>query len=173
MDGEQRGGRAPQPRAERPFMPGYGLEPADGGKGLLPWRWAEERLAAAHNYWVATTRPDGRPHVMAVWGLWLDGAFYFSTGRESRKARNLAANPYCVVCTERADEAVIVEGVASEATDPADLRRFAAAYKEKYHWEMDPEAGPYFVVRPAVVFGFIEHGDQFTQTATRWTFPSG
>lgn len=83
-----------QPRASRPHMPGYGILAADQGSGLLPWSWASERLAEAHNYFVATTRPDGRPHVMPVWGLWLDDTFYFSTGRESRKARNLEGNPH-------------------------------------------------------------------------------
>jgi len=42
-------------------MPGYGLPAADKGKGLLPWEWAVERLTESHNYWVATTRPEGRP----------------------------------------------------------------------------------------------------------------
>lgn len=54
---------------------------------------------------------------MPIGGLWLDGRFYFSTGKQSRKGRNLAANAECVVCTERADEAVIVEGVAEDVTD--------------------------------------------------------
>jgi pyridoxine/pyridoxamine 5'-phosphate oxidase len=53
---------------------------------------------------------------MPVWGVWADDRFYFSTGRQSRKARNLAANAACVVCAERADEAVIVEGVAEEVS---------------------------------------------------------
>ena len=75
-------------------MPGYGI--SDSAEGILPWSWAAERLSQAHNYFVATARPDGRPHVMPVWGLWLDDAFYFSTGASSRKARNLAANPRCV-----------------------------------------------------------------------------
>ena len=58
---------------------------------------------------------------MVVWGLWLDGAFLFSTGRKSRKARNLAENKKCVVCTELAQEAVIIEGKAGLAD--AALRR--------------------------------------------------
>ena len=81
------------PNASRPHMPGYGLP--KGTKGLLPWGWAEQRLKKSHNYWITTVRPDGSPHTMIVWGLWLDGRFYFSTGRQSRKARNLAANPAC------------------------------------------------------------------------------
>ena len=61
-------------RADRPFMPGYGVLPADQGSGLLPWAEAERRLTASHDFWCATVRPDGRPHVMPVWGVWLDGA---------------------------------------------------------------------------------------------------
>ena len=92
-------------------MPGYGLP--KGKEGLLPWTWAEQRLKRSHNYWISTTRPDGRPHMMVIWGLWMDGAFYFSSGAESRKARNLAKNPHCVIGTEKADEAVVVEGEVS------------------------------------------------------------
>src|SRR5919109_5523167 len=96
------------PQASRPYMPGYGLP--KGSRGLLPWRWADQRLTRSHNYWIITSRPDGTPHAMIVWGVWEGGRFYFSTGRESRKARNLAKNPSCIVCTEKAAEAVIVEG---------------------------------------------------------------
>src|SRR4030081_968866 len=99
-----------KPRASRPHMPGYGLPTA--GTGLLPWSWAEQRLKKSHNYWITTVKPDGSPHTMVVWGLWIDGQFLFSTGRKSRKARNLAKNPNCVVSTEHAHEAVIVEGTA-------------------------------------------------------------
>ncbi len=45
---------AGEPVASRPFMPGYGILPADAGSGLLPWAWAVERLERSHNYWVAT-----------------------------------------------------------------------------------------------------------------------
>jgi hypothetical protein len=101
-----------EPKASRPHMPGYGVP--KGTKGLLPWSWAKQRLEKSHNYWISTVKPDGSPHTMIVWGLWVDGAFYFSTGRQSRKARNLAENLRCVLCTERADEAVMVEGSARE-----------------------------------------------------------
>jgi hypothetical protein len=32
-------------------MPGYGLP--KGSSGLLPWKWAEQRLKKSHNYWIA------------------------------------------------------------------------------------------------------------------------
>ncbi len=157
------------PVPDRPTSPGYDF--ADQPEGdLLSWSWARERLVNARNYWLATSRPDGRPHAMPVWGVWSEDRLYFSTGRTSRKAQNLANSPSCVVTTERADEAVIVEGVASIETDSETLRRFAGAYNAKYAWNLDPTEGPIYVVRPVVGFGFIEHADQFARTATRWRF---
>jgi nitroimidazol reductase NimA-like FMN-containing flavoprotein (pyridoxamine 5'-phosphate oxidase superfamily) len=148
-------------------MTGYGLP--KGRKGLLPWAWGQRRLARSHNYWLITVRPNRRPHAMPVWGIWVEDVFYFSTGRKSRKARNLARNSHCVVCNERADEAVIVEGVAREVTDAARLERLAAPYHAKYKpWKLDSEQGPVFAVRPRVAFAMYEK--RFVQAATRWRF---
>ena len=150
-------------------MPGYGILDATHGK-VLPWSWARSHLSKGRNYFLATTKPDGAPHVMPVWGVWLEDRFYFSTGRESRKARNLAANPKCTVSIERSREAVIVEGAASELNDKALFKKFARAYKAKYQWTVKEEDGPIYVVRPRVAFGFIEKPKQFAATATRWIF---
>ncbi len=73
------------PKSSRPYMPGYGILNASEGRGLLAWDWAVERLTKARNYWVATTCPDGRPHCVPVWGVWLDDAFYFSSGAYNPK----------------------------------------------------------------------------------------
>jgi nitroimidazol reductase NimA-like FMN-containing flavoprotein (pyridoxamine 5'-phosphate oxidase superfamily) len=156
------------PNASRPNMPGYGLAPENEGEGLLLWSWAQERLAAARNYFLATTRPDGGPHVMLVWGLWLDDTFQFSTSRTSRKGKNLAANPRCVVCPDGADEAVIVEGTASDLTDAAMCERFFAAYEKKYGMDVRSMGEPLYLVVPQTVFGQIEK--TFTKSATRWKF---
>src|SRR5260370_39457896 len=109
-----------KPRASRPHMPGYGLPTA--GTGLLPWSWAEQRLKRSHNYWITTVKPDGSPHTMVVWGLWIDGQFLFMTGRKSRQARNLAKNPHCVVATEHAHQAGIVAVTARGTDVPAPPR---------------------------------------------------
>ena len=159
-----------EPKASRPHMPGYGILDADQGKGLLPWSWATERLATAHTYWVATTRRDGAPHVMPVWGVWLDNAFCFSTGAQSRKARNLAENSKCVITCEASEAQIIVEGVAEVNTGPELNRLFAEAYGPKYNWDMEDFNEPVYAVRPTVVFGFTPSADEFTSTATRWTF---
>jgi hypothetical protein len=149
-------------------MPGYGIH--RHAAGLKPWSWAEKRLKQAHNYWIATVHPDGRPNSSAVWGLWLEGQFWFSCATNSRKARNLARNPACTITTERADEAVIVEGVASPVSGRDKLAPFVRAYKRKYDWPMDPDAEGYFVVTPRLAFAFIEHADQFQKTSTRYDF---
>src|ERR1700685_4632474 len=119
-------------------MPGYGLPP--GSKGPVPWGWAEQRLKKSHNYWITTIKPgtspsNASPHTMVVWGLWQDGRFIFSTGATSRKARNLAANPNSVVCTEHAQEAIIVEGVAEIPGAPA-RRKMIPAYERKYKFDL-------------------------------------
>ncbi len=148
-------------------MPGYGVPRSR--QGLLSWRWAAERLRRSHNYWIITIQPDATPHTMPVWGLWVDDRFYFSTGRRSRKARNLARRPHCVVCTERADEAVIVHGVATEVADRDTLERLARPYQRKYRpWKLDPGAGPVYEVRPRIAFAIPETG--FPRRASRWTF---
>jgi nitroimidazol reductase NimA-like FMN-containing flavoprotein (pyridoxamine 5'-phosphate oxidase superfamily) len=150
-------------------MPGYGV--GRTRRGILSWTAAANRLARSHNYWLVTTRPDGRPHAMPIWGLWLGDRFYFSSGRLSRKTRNLAANPRCIVCTERADEAVIVEGTAVRVADAAVLASLARPYQRKYRpWTLDPALGPIYEVLPRVVFGVFER--TFPRSATRWTFPA-
>lgn len=155
-----------QPKADRPFAPGYGIVGAAEGKGLLPWSWVAKKMNGCRTFWVATIHSEGaRPHVMPVWGVWVDDAFYFSTGRKSRKGQNLAANPACTVTNDDGQEAVIVEGTAQVEKGRA-LERVAAAYKKKY--KMDPRGmgEPIFRVQPSRVFGFLEK--TFPKSATRW-----
>ncbi len=156
-----------EPIASGVVAPGYGDFLGTGD--LLPWSWAEERLAASHNYWVATTRPDRRPHAMPVWAVWLDCRLLFSTGPRSRKARNLAANAACSITTESAADAVIVEGDAV-VIDPAELGAFVAAYKVKYDWDMSGNEGPIFAVAPRVAFAFAEFPEKAPGRPTRWHF---
>jgi general stress protein 26 len=158
--------RPRSPKASRPRMPGYGMP--TGTKGLLPWAWADERLRKSHNYYLMTVRPDATPHAMPVWGIWVDGRFYFSTGAQSVKARNLAANASCVICTEKSAEAVVIEGTASTIGDAAQIAELSPRYAKKYKsFTLDPKLGPIFEVRPKVVFGLSEK--KFT-SMTRWIF---
>jgi len=164
------------PRADRPVMPGYGVLPADEGSGLLPWAEAERRLGASHDYWVATVRPDGSPHVMPVRGVWLDGRLWFSSGRRSRKARNLAADPRCTVTTDDARDPVVLDGVAERVTSapgsPTSWRRWTGSTAAGVSVEfLDPEVYGTYAVRPVRVIAQSEA--DFAGAPTRWTFPAG
>lgn len=164
-----------EPVPSRPHMPGYGLP--ESTEGLMPWSWAEQRLEESHNYWLATARPDGRPHLMIVWGLWHRRVFYFSTGSRSQKARNLEGNAHCVIGSEQADEAVIVEGTAERVREVDQLKELLSLYQRKYAYDMSAMQEdilglrePIFAVRPSVAFGLDEKAT--LQSATRWRFVS-
>ena len=103
MEPEREADGSVGPEASSPRMFGGPI-----GSANLPWAWATERLSRAHNYWIATTRPAGQPHSRPVWGVWLDTAFYFSTG--SLAAQNLAVQPAITVHLESGSEVVIIEG---------------------------------------------------------------
>ena len=160
--------RAPKaPTASRPSLPGaYGV-PKDL-EGSVSWAWAKKRLTDSHNYLITTVRPDCRPHTMIVWGIWLDNAYYFSTGRTSRKAQNLAANPNCLVSNENVEEAVIVEGKAQPLKVSEIPKRAFPLYFKKYGWKLDPEMGDVYKLTPSKVIAMPEK--LFPKGATRWTF---
>lgn len=154
-------------------MPGYAVLAPDEGSGLMPWVEAERRLGVSHDYWCATVRPDGRPHVMPVWGVWLDGRLWFSSALASRKARNLAADPRCSVTTDDAQNPVVVEGEAERLTDASSIASFVDAVNRKYDAQMtvefqDPAVNGTYAVRPMTVIALTH--DDFTGSPTRWRF---
>ena len=167
---------ASEPEARRPEPAAYYM-PATEGSGLLPWTRLIERMETAQNYWVGTTRPDGRPHVMPVWGVWIEATFYFSTSPRSRKARNLAENPQVVVHLESGDDVVVIEGTAEDVSDPSLLKRFADAYNPKYDWNFsvdELQRGGVYAVTPRVAFSWLDsRGEGFSGTATRWRLGGG
>lgn len=145
----------------------------------LPWTWAVERLVANRNFWVVTVSAAGRPHSLPVWGVWDEGSdrFVFSGSPNSRKARNLAANPQVVVTVDDTVECVSVEGVA-RVLEPGDPGREAwiDRYMAKYG-PVEPELDAEFVrshlmveVVPDRAFGIVERVPEFSTRATRWVF---
>jgi hypothetical protein len=60
--------------------------------------------------------------------LWIDGSFYFNAGPGTRKARNIANNPRCVVTVATHPFDIVVEGEAVKVTDDAELQRIAEVY---------------------------------------------
>jgi len=165
----------PEPVADRPHVPEYGI-PTDLA-GLLPWGWATERLTTARQYWLATAGPDGRPHVIPIWGAWTRRGMWFEGGLRTRYARNLDANPLVVVTLERERDVVILEGVATRIAEPdadldAALVRAFAKYIATDDYRVDPanwRVGGLWRVTPVTAFGWSD----YPADATRWRFPAG
>ena len=164
-------------------QPAGELDPRFSSEGASPTPWAEAvgRLEHSEVYWISTARPDGRPHVTPLLAVWLDGALHFCTGPGEQKAKNLAANPKCVLTTgtsallEGLD--LVIEGEAVRVRDDARLRRLAEAWESKYgsDWHFDVRDGAFrheagdalvFEVAPSTAFGFRK-GDY---SQTRWRF---
>jgi len=152
------------PIAERMPWPGY--EQPTEGRRLLSWSWATTQLERSPRYWLATAGASGAPHLTAVWGVWVGGRLVFSTGRTTRKARNLAARADCSVSTEGAKEAVVVEGVAEEVRNEPFAEMANAAFVAKYGSSMLVEDSPVFAVRPRFVNGIVDSST--TLLPTRW-----
>ncbi|ASU85098.1 pyridoxamine 5'-phosphate oxidase [Nocardiopsis gilva YIM 90087] len=162
-----------EPRAARPFMPGYGVQGPDAGGGLLPWSWAEERLRESHDYWVSSVWPDGRPHTMPVWGVWDAQELWFRSARRSRKVRNLRLDPRISVATCDARRPVVVEGRAAFVTEDAVLDYLTVLFNAKYRTRftasfLDPAVCSTVRVRPHWVFA-LDMND-FDGSPTRWKF---
>jgi len=152
-------------------MPDYGIKGPTEGTGLLPWSWALERLTASHDYWVATTWPDGRPHMTPVWGAWVDDTLWFSCGPNSRKARNLMRDPRCSISTDKPQEPVVLDAVVTRVEGYDNASRFAEISTRKYEIEYSADffaANALFSARPVSAFG-LEESD-FTGSPTKWTF---
>jgi len=157
-----------KPAASQPILPAsYGVRTTS--KSLLDWEWARDRLIQSQNYVIVTVYPDGRPHAMGMHGLWWEDVFYFGTGNTTRKARNLARNPRCILINERLEELVIVEGTA-ETVSFADLPEgLSQQSQKKYGWPMhESQDSVIYKVRPTKVFGIPLK--QFGKAFTRWKF---
>jgi nitroimidazol reductase NimA-like FMN-containing flavoprotein (pyridoxamine 5'-phosphate oxidase superfamily) len=157
-------------------------QPLIDDAAITPWAETRERPAKADSYWLATGRPDGRPHLVPVLALWQDGALSFCASPASRKGRNLASNSHCVIATNGHDSDLVVEGDAAKVSDEAKLIRVSDLYASKYDWHVAvrdgalygagaPTAGPppyqVYEVTPTLVFAF---GKDESFSPTRWRF---
>ena len=102
-----------EPAISRPYVPGYGVPRTN--KGTRPWSWARERLDRAMVYWLATSGIDNAPHLIPIWGAWVNDRWYVEGGN-TRWKRNLKENPQLAIHVEFGEEVVIVEGRAREVS---------------------------------------------------------
>jgi hypothetical protein len=120
----------------------------DEGLPLVDWGTIAEKLVDgsppdpdAHNArttWLTTLNDDGSPHVTAVGAIWLEDTFWFQTGPNTRKARNVERDPRCSIAVSTRDADVVVEGDAARVTDAAAVARVAQAWAEG-GWPAEPD----------------------------------
>lgn len=157
----------------------YGLDP-------VPWSRALKALESdkeGNDTWfLATTRPDGRPHVAGVGAMWDNGKVYVVSGEGTRKSQNLAQNPNCAVGISKPGIDLVIEGTAERVTDDETLQRLAKRYADGgwpatveagafTHEYSAPSAGPppwfLYAITPTTIFGVL--GEE-PGGATRWRF---
>jgi PPOX class probable F420-dependent enzyme len=85
---------------------------------------------------LATTRADGRPHVVPVWyDLDGDDTIVFTTGAETVKGRNIARDGRVALCVQNDQppfDFVTVEGRATTSDDADDLLRWSTDLGGRY-----------------------------------------
>ncbi|MCC6805080.1 MAG: pyridoxamine 5'-phosphate oxidase family protein [Anaerolineae bacterium] len=157
------------------------------GNPTLSWSTPHDLLAASATanvtFFLGTVRPDGRPHAAGIGALWHDGDLYIVSGPETRKSRNLAANPACTISVHLEGIDLVLEGEARRVTDPPTLERLAQLYRDEGGWPAEvqgdaftapysaPSAGP----PPWYLYRFTFHtaigvGGEAPGGATRWRF---
>ncbi len=98
---------------------------------VKPWEEIYPLMAdggSEPTHWLATVRPDGRPHIVPLGVVGMDGVFYFTTGQGTRKGKNLDHNSHCTISLSSRDFDIVVEGVAAKVCDEAKLQRVAEVY---------------------------------------------
>lgn len=153
---------------------GYGVP--ENTDGLLDWADVEARLVAARQYWLATTRPDGRPHVVPRWGVWVDGRFWYDGAPTTVHVRNLAGNPACTLHLEDGWKAVVIDGTSRPSEPPGSElgARLSAAYAKYRDLGYEPKAdawegagaGGLVVFTPAKALAWFD----FPTDVTRFRF---
>ena len=121
----------PTPKISRPKLPkGY----ADNPASYVDWEWVAEQMTVSKNYWLSSVRPDGRPHVVPRWGVFIDNKFFYDGSPKTLHARNIMKNPYVSLHLESGDQVVMMEGISEAAEKPTSefANQLAEAISGKY-----------------------------------------
>jgi nitroimidazol reductase NimA-like FMN-containing flavoprotein (pyridoxamine 5'-phosphate oxidase superfamily) len=163
------------PRRDRPRLPKGYITRAP--RGMLEWRDAEHILRTGRYFWLATTDPDGAPHLVQQWGVWIDETLYFEGSERTRWARNLARDPRLGFGTQSGTRAAygdatvqVVRGVERALAERI-AKQYAAKYGRTFSYRPKPsqyEKGHVFRARPAKIIVFDVK--LFNTSATRFVF---
>ena len=161
------------PKVSRPQFPkGY----VDHPVSYVDWSWVAAQLTDSKNYWLCSTRPDGRPHVVPRWAVYVDGKIFYDGSPETRHAQNIASNPHVSVHLESGDQVIILEGTSIPAgkPDPGLANRLVEAYRKKYAaigYSPEPQQwdeGGLYVFTPSQCIAWTS----FTENPTKFVFES-
>jgi hypothetical protein len=178
-----------EPRESRPIAnePSTLAEAAERHEtpAALPWSDVLPYLARAEGFWLATADSSGQPQLRPLFAVVTDGDLHFSSSPNAQKAKNLKTEPRCALAAHTEDFDLIVEGTSRRVTDPDELARVAASYRDKYEWPvtvvgdaMDapygaPTAGPppyaVFRILPSRAYA-LGITDDTNFRSTRWRF---
>jgi len=158
------------PKITRPMFPkGY----VDKPTSFLTWDWVETQLTESKHYWLCSVRPNGRPHVVPRWCVYVDGKIYYDGSPETRHAHNIEKNPYVTVNLESGSQAIILEGTAGPAGKPSPElgKKLSQAYKKYKEFGYTPgpnswNEGGLFVFKPRQCIAW----SNFTQDPTKFIF---
>ena len=144
---------------------------SDPEANALPWSEVVRVLESSEMFWLSTVRRDGRPHVAPLPAMWLDSKLHFCTGAHEQKAKNIEANPHCVLTTGtnsyRSGLDVVVEGSVDRVTDNGMLARLAQVWRDKIDWVFEVGDGVFldgesagaalvFAVTPSKILAFTK-----------------
>ncbi|TDO35181.1 nitroimidazol reductase NimA-like FMN-containing flavoprotein (pyridoxamine 5'-phosphate oxidase superfamily) [Kribbella sp. VKM Ac-2527] len=155
------------PTKEKLVLPeGYGRTTK-----TLSWESVRAQLTEAKQYWLATNRANGSPHLVPVDGLWIDDLLYYGGSPETVHVRMVRADPHVTVHLPDPWKVVVVEGeVRVTKPSPELAQRLADHANEKYaEYGMQYDASSYSepgVLHPRRVIAW----SSFPKDATRFTF---
>ena len=159
------------PKITRPKFPkGY----VDNLVSYVDWDWVAAQLTESRHYWLSSVRPNGKPHIVPRWAVYVDGKIYYDGSPETRHARNIETNPNICVNLESGSEVIMLEGTSRAADKPSPelAKRLSTEYKRKYkELEYAPEpdswdGGGLFVFIPRHCIAWTK----FNENPTKFVF---
>lgn len=96
------------------------------------------RLDEEKNIWLASVRPNSKPHLVPVWFIWEDETFFICVYSGSVKFLNITQNGLVSISLENGTNPVICEGI-SERIDHPWPEKIVRQFKEKYDWDIQTD----------------------------------
>jgi hypothetical protein len=107
---------------------------------LIEWSSIESRLDSGitqapgsggpdrHSCWLATVNHDGSPHVTGFGAVWFNDAFWFVTGAQTRKGRNLTRDARCTLSVALREFDLTLDGTAEIIDEPTTVATLAGRW---------------------------------------------